>query len=295
MSLVPVCPHTLSNRPIVMQQRRARSRSSCQRATIRACTSTATRTSSCATATASRVRRYRARHQPAASGRPQLLRDAAREARTGTAAPKHRARRSTSGKRHAAQPAHPRLRHRRRARARVRPRLHGAHRRDRRRQVDPDRRACSSCSASAATPASCARARSAPRSAPSSTYRRGGCAARGWTSTSSQATTARVLLRRVDRRAGPLARYINGSAATLAQLREAGEKLVDIHGQHEHQSLLQSARAARAARRLRRLRDAQRAAAAALSRMAATLASSAKRSRRIRRDRRASASGSSGR
>ena len=32
--------------------------------------------------------------------------------------------------------------------------------------------------------------------------------------------------------------FINGSVATLAQLREAGDKLVDIHGQHAHQLLL---------------------------------------------------------
>ena len=32
--------------------------------------------------------------------------------------------------------------------------------------------------------------------------------------------------------------YINGSPATVQQLREVGEWLVDIHGQHAHQSLL---------------------------------------------------------
>src|SRR5208282_1768397 len=35
--------------------------------------------------------------------------------------------------------------------------------------------------------------------------------------------------------------FINGRACTLQQLREAGESLVDIHGQHEHQSLLRAA------------------------------------------------------
>jgi DNA repair protein RecN (Recombination protein N) len=43
-----------------------------------------------------------------------------------------------------------------------------------------------------------------------------------------------------DRRAGRSRCFINGHAATLAQLREAGEHLVDIHGQHEHQSLLRA-------------------------------------------------------
>jgi DNA repair protein RecN (Recombination protein N) len=34
--------------------------------------------------------------------------------------------------------------------------------------------------------------------------------------------------------------FINGSVATLTQLREAGDQLVDIHGQHAHQLLLKS-------------------------------------------------------
>ncbi|MGW8310955.1 MAG: DNA repair protein RecN [Thiogranum sp.] len=45
-------------------------------------------------------------------------------------------------------------------------------------------------------------------------------------------------LRRVIGREGRSRAYINGSPATAAALRELGEKLVDIHGQHEHQSLL---------------------------------------------------------
>ncbi len=47
-----------------------------------------------------------------------------------------------------------------------------------------------------------------------------------------------VLLRRVIDNAGRSKAYINGSAATAAQLREVGEMLVDIHGQHAHQSLM---------------------------------------------------------
>jgi DNA repair protein RecN (Recombination protein N) len=50
-----------------------------------------------------------------------------------------------------------------------------------------------------------------------------------------------LLLRRAIDRAGRSRCFINGHAATLAQLREAGEHLVDIHGQHEHQSLLRAA------------------------------------------------------
>ena len=50
-----------------------------------------------------------------------------------------------------------------------------------------------------------------------------------------------VILRRVIDRPGRSRCFVNGHAATLAQLKEAGEHLVDIHGQHEHQSLLRGA------------------------------------------------------
>lgn len=48
------------------------------------------------------------------------------------------------------------------------------------------------------------------------------------------------LLRRVIDASGRSRSFINGRSATLQQLRAAGEKLVDIHGQHAHQSLLRS-------------------------------------------------------
>jgi DNA repair protein RecN (Recombination protein N) len=47
-----------------------------------------------------------------------------------------------------------------------------------------------------------------------------------------------ALLRRVIDNAGRSKAWINGIAATAGQLRELGELLVDIHGQHAHQSLL---------------------------------------------------------
>jgi len=47
-----------------------------------------------------------------------------------------------------------------------------------------------------------------------------------------------ALLRRVIDNAGRSKAYINGISATAGQLRELGELLVDIHGQHAHQSLL---------------------------------------------------------
>ena len=51
----------------------------------------------------------------------------------------------------------------------------------------------------------------------------------------------RLLLRRVIDAQGKSRAWINGSAATVAQLREAGERLVDIHGQHAWQGLTRSA------------------------------------------------------
>ena len=46
------------------------------------------------------------------------------------------------------------------------------------------------------------------------------------------------LLRRVLEVGGRSRGFINGRSATLQQMREAGEQLLDIHGQHAHQSLL---------------------------------------------------------
>ena len=49
-----------------------------------------------------------------------------------------------------------------------------------------------------------------------------------------------LLLRRVIDAQGRSRGFINGSPATLAQLRAAGERLVDIHGQHAWQSLVRA-------------------------------------------------------
>ncbi|MFH1602834.1 MAG: DNA repair protein RecN [Pseudomonadota bacterium] len=49
-----------------------------------------------------------------------------------------------------------------------------------------------------------------------------------------------LLLRRVVDKSGRSRAFVNGRPVTSGQLREAGERLVDIHGQHEHQSLLNS-------------------------------------------------------
>ncbi|MEF8716190.1 MAG: DNA repair protein RecN [Candidatus Accumulibacter necessarius] len=47
-----------------------------------------------------------------------------------------------------------------------------------------------------------------------------------------------LLLRRVVDANGRSRAYLNGSPVTVQQLREVAESLVDIHGQHAHQSLL---------------------------------------------------------
>ena len=49
-----------------------------------------------------------------------------------------------------------------------------------------------------------------------------------------------VMLRRVIDSNGRSRAFINGTAATLTQLREVGEMLVDIHGQHAHQLLMRA-------------------------------------------------------
>jgi DNA repair protein RecN (Recombination protein N) len=48
------------------------------------------------------------------------------------------------------------------------------------------------------------------------------------------------LLRRVVEASGRSRAFVNGTACTLQQLKEAGEFLLDIHGQHSHQSLLRA-------------------------------------------------------
>ncbi len=49
-----------------------------------------------------------------------------------------------------------------------------------------------------------------------------------------------LLLRRVIDSNGRSRAYLNGTPATVQQVREIAESLVDIHGQHAHQSLLRS-------------------------------------------------------
>ena len=46
------------------------------------------------------------------------------------------------------------------------------------------------------------------------------------------------IIRRTVNEKGPSKAFINGKPATVQQLRELAEMLVDLHGQHEHQSLM---------------------------------------------------------
>lgn len=64
--------------------------------------------------------------------------------------------------------------------------------------------------------------------------------ARAWLTTNELADedANTVIFRRVIDAGGRTKAFINGTSVTLSQLRDLGERLVDIHGQHEHQSLL---------------------------------------------------------
>jgi DNA repair protein RecN (Recombination protein N) len=66
-----------------------------------------------------------------------------------------------------------------------------------------------------------------------------GSALAGWLAANDFDSDACILRRVVD--AGGRSRaWLNGSAATLGQLREAADLLCDIHGQHAHHSLLRA-------------------------------------------------------
>ena len=51
---------------------------------------------------------------------------------------------------------------------------------------------------------------------------------------------AELVLRRIITNQAKSRAFINGSPCTLTQLKELGEMLVDIHGQHQHQNLLKN-------------------------------------------------------
>lgn len=63
---------------------------------------------------------------------------------------------------------------------------------------------------------------------------------RHWLKERELDTGDECLLRRSITREGRSKGFINGSPVTMLALQELGEMLVDIHGQHEHQSLLKN-------------------------------------------------------
>ena len=66
-------------------------------------------------------------------------------------------------------------------------------------------------------------------------------AASAWLAEHELDADGECVLRRVIGAEGRSRAWINGAPATLQTLRELGEMLVDIHGQHEHQSLTRAA------------------------------------------------------
>lgn len=62
-------------------------------------------------------------------------------------------------------------------------------------------------------------------------------AIQAWLEAAGLDTNAQLLLRRTVDTTGKSRAWINGSPATATQLRELGEQLLDIHGQHAWQSL----------------------------------------------------------
>ena len=78
-----------------------------------------------------------------------------------------------------------------------------------------------------------------------------------------------------SRAAGARALTSTDDRARCSRCKELGEKLVDIHGQHEHQSLLRAACAARAARRVCRRSRSRRRGGGGMARVAAAARASA--------------------
>jgi len=66
-------------------------------------------------------------------------------------------------------------------------------------------------------------------------------AVRAWLEDNDLDDGSELLIRRTLGRDGRSRGYVNGSTVPMQTLRELGEMLIDIHGQHEHQSLLKPA------------------------------------------------------
>ncbi len=66
-------------------------------------------------------------------------------------------------------------------------------------------------------------------------------AVREWLEEHDLDADGECVVRRVVGREGRSRAYINGASTTLQTLRQLGERLIDIHGQHAHQSLVRPA------------------------------------------------------
>lgn len=64
--------------------------------------------------------------------------------------------------------------------------------------------------------------------------------AEAWLKTHELDSEHECIIRRTVSLKGPSKAFINGKPATVQQLRELAEMLVDLHGQHEHQSLMKA-------------------------------------------------------
>jgi len=62
--------------------------------------------------------------------------------------------------------------------------------------------------------------------------------AKAWLAERELDADGECIIRRTINRNGPSKAYVNGQPSPVQALRELGEMLVDLHGQHEHQSLL---------------------------------------------------------
>lgn len=66
----------------------------------------------------------------------------------------------------------------------------------------------------------------------------GNTQAKTWLETSALESDDDCIMRRIITSSGKSQGWINGQPCTMAQLKELGELLISIHGQHEHQNLL---------------------------------------------------------
>ena len=66
-------------------------------------------------------------------------------------------------------------------------------------------------------------------------------AALAWLASQAEPDADNVVLRRVIDAAGKSRAQINGRPASMAEMRELGAKLLELHAQHEHQALLRGA------------------------------------------------------